>query len=123
MDTKSLAYGIVGFLFGGLVVSGAAVLADEDEQGGSPTMSQVSAELRNKEGDAFDEAFINGMIEHHEGAIEMAEMASDRAKHQEIKQLSEDIIEAQEAEIAEMEQWREQWGYGAASESGHSGGH
>jgi uncharacterized protein (DUF305 family) len=123
MDTKSLAYGIVGFLFGGLVVSGAAVLADEDEQGGSPTMSQVSAELQNKEGDAFDEAFINGMIEHHEGAIEMAEMASDRAEHQEIKQLSEDIIEAQEAEIAEMEQWREQWGYDAASEGDHSGGH
>lgn len=119
MDTRSLAFGIVGFLFGGLVVSGAAALANEGDTNGSPTMSQMSADLENKQGDAFDEAFINGMIEHHRGAIDMAELADQRAKHPEIKELSQDVIDAQQAEIAEMAQWREEWGYDPAPEGSH----
>ncbi|NDC31513.1 MAG: DUF305 domain-containing protein, partial [Bacteroidetes bacterium] len=31
--------------------------------------------------------------------------------HDEIKQLSKDIITAQEKEIAEMMQWQKDWGY------------
>ena len=123
MDTKPLTFAIIGFLFGGLVVSSAAALADDDSDGGSPTMSQMSAELEDKQGDAFDEAFINGMIEHHRGAIDMAQLAPDRAEHSEIEQLAEEIVEAQEAEIAEMERWRTQWGYDAESDEEHSSGH
>jgi uncharacterized protein (DUF305 family) len=39
------------------------------------------------------------MIPHHEGAIEMARLAQERAQHGEIKELDDDFIDAQEREI------------------------
>jgi uncharacterized protein (DUF305 family) len=51
------------------------------------------------------------MIEHHQSAVDMAKLSADQAEHEEIKQLSEQIIEAQEREIAQMRQWQQDWGY------------
>jgi uncharacterized protein (DUF305 family) len=121
MDTKALLFGIIGFLMGGLVVSSAATLLDEDGAAADEmTMSQMSDELENKTGNDFDAAFITAMIEHHEGAIDMAELAASRASHEEIKQLSLAIISAQEGEIAEMKEWQHAWGYDDAHGGGHS---
>jgi uncharacterized protein (DUF305 family) len=50
-----------------------------------------------------DATFAAMMIPHHEGAVAMAEEAEDRAEHEEIRDLAARIIEAQEAEIAMME--------------------
>jgi hypothetical protein len=114
METRPLLFGIIGFLLGGLVVSIAAQLEDggTDSTGGEEmTMTEMSSQLTDKEGDDFDAAFITAMIEHHEGAIEMAELADSRAEHDEIKELSQDIIRAQEAEIAQMRDWQTAWGY------------
>ena len=113
METKPLLFAIIGFLMGGFVVSIAATQFDEDNaaSGAEMTMSQMSEDLTDKTGDEFDAAFITAMIEHHEGAIDMAKLAETRAEHDEIKQLSQDIITAQEGEIAEMKQWQQQWGY------------
>ena len=49
-----------------------------------------------------DEAFIDAMVPHHEGAVEMAEVAMKNAEHEEIRRLSEDIVSAQEAEITQL---------------------
>lgn len=49
-----------------------------------------------------DERFIDEMVPHHQGAVEMAEVALDNAEHEEIKQLSENIVSAQESEIEEL---------------------
>jgi uncharacterized protein (DUF305 family) len=49
--------------------------------------------------DAVDQAFAGMMIGHHTGAIRMAELAEERAEHDEIKELAEDIIAAQQREI------------------------
>lgn len=57
----------------------------------------------------FDQRFIEAMIPHHEGAIAMARDAQQKAEHQEIKQLAEAIVAAQEAEISQMRQWLKQW--------------
>ena len=122
MDTKALATGVAGFLLGGLVVSVAATQLEDDPAGSGMTMSQMSDDLEGKSGDAYDEAFLVGMIEHHEGAIEMAERSAGQAKHAEIKELSREIIEAQEAEIERMRQWQQQWGY-AGSAQGEDGEH
>ena len=46
-----------------------------------------------------DERFIDAMVPHHQGAVEMAQVALKNAEHEEVKQLSEDIVSAQEAEI------------------------
>lgn len=75
------------------------------------SMDDMSAMLNGKTGDAFDKAFIEGMIPHHQGAIEMARMALKSAGHDEIKQMARDIISAQQNEIGTMQQWMKDWGY------------
>lgn len=50
-----------------------------------------------------DGAFITEMIPHHESAIEMAEIALDKAQHPETKQLADSIIESQGDEIEQLE--------------------
>jgi uncharacterized protein (DUF305 family) len=50
-----------------------------------------------------DAKFAEMMIPHHEGAIAMAEAAKERGQHEEVKNLAEAIIKAQEREIGIME--------------------
>ena len=57
----------------------------------------------------FDLRFINAMIPHHQGAVTMAEDALNKSKHPEIKQLAQEIVKAQEVEIAQMQQWKQAW--------------
>ena len=72
-------------------------------------MGSMMSGLNGKTGDAFDAAFIDEMILHHEGAVEMAEAALKNAKHQEIKDMATAIISAQTKEIEQMKQWRTIW--------------
>jgi len=55
-----------------------------------------------KNGKYSDEHFIDAMVTHHEGAVEMAQVALKNAEHPEIKQLAENIITTQRAEIKEL---------------------
>ncbi|WP_081973022.1 DUF305 domain-containing protein [Leptolyngbya sp. KIOST-1] len=57
----------------------------------------------------YDLRFIDAMIPHHEGAVTMAEAALQHSQRPEIRQLAEEIIAAQDAEIAQMQQWRAAW--------------
>jgi uncharacterized protein (DUF305 family) len=115
MNTNALAFGIIGFLLGGLVVSVAATQFDDDNTSGASSsemnMRAMTDDLAGKTGDDFDAAFISHMIEHHESAVDMSKLVNENAKHDEIKQLSRDIITAQESEIAKMKRWQKDWGY------------
>jgi len=55
-------------------------------------------------GDA-DIDFARGMIPHHQGAIDMAKIVLEKGKDAEIRKLAEDIIAAQEKEIAFLKSW------------------
>lgn len=77
----------------------------------SMSMDDMMAELEGKTGDDFDKAFIEMMIPHHEGAIEMALAAQQSAGHQEVKDMAEEIITAQQSEIDMMRGWQQAWGY------------
>ncbi len=46
-----------------------------------------------------DERFIDAMVPHHRGAVEMAEVALENAEHEKIRQLVKDIVSTQKAEI------------------------
>jgi uncharacterized protein (DUF305 family) len=66
---------------------------------GSKGMAQ---EMVMENGKYSDERFIDAMVPHHQGAIAMAEVALKNAEHEEIKELSQNLISSQQAEIEEL---------------------
>lgn len=57
----------------------------------------------------FDLRFINAMIPHHQGALEMAKDALQKSQRPEVKKLAQEILSSQQAEIDQMKQWRQLW--------------
>ena len=52
-----------------------------------------------------DVAFAAGMLPHHIGAVKMAEVELKYGKNPEMRKLAEDIINAQQGEIEQMQKW------------------
>lgn len=82
----------------------------------SMSMRDMGAMLEWKTGDALDKAFLEGMIPHHQWAVDMAKYLVN-AKHPELQKMGQDIIVAQEKEIAQMKQWLIDWWYTTAKTS------
>ncbi|MGL5871756.1 MAG: DUF305 domain-containing protein [Xenococcaceae cyanobacterium] len=57
----------------------------------------------------YDLRFIDGMVMHHQGAVNMAQEVLTKSKRPEMKKLAQDIIAAQKKEIEQMKQWRKAW--------------
>ncbi len=57
----------------------------------------------------FDLRFVDAMIPHHQGAVEMAQEVLAKSQRPEMKKLAQDIIAAQKREINQMKQWRQAW--------------
>lgn len=55
----------------------------------------------------IDVAFVCGMIPHHQGAINMAKAELEHGDNQWAREMAQKVIDAQEAEIAEMVEWLE----------------
>jgi uncharacterized protein (DUF305 family) len=63
----------------------------------------------------FEVKFMQNMIDHHMMAVMTAELCEDRAVHEELLALCDQIMLTQSAEIAEMQTWLEDW-YGITYE-------
>lgn len=75
------------------------------------SMNEMMESMEGETGDDFDKAFMESMTIHHQGAIEMAKLAKEKAKHDEIKKMADDIISAQTNEINMMKEWQAMWNY------------
>ncbi len=135
MSKESILYGVIGLLAGAIIAGfGATYAVNNNHQGmmnmmgmhsntnsqgmmddSDMSMSDMTSSLKGKTGDDFDKAFISGMIAHHQGAIDMANLAKQNAKHDEIKNLADDIVAAQTKEITEMKSWQTQWNYSSST--------
>jgi uncharacterized protein (DUF305 family) len=62
------------------------------------------AALEAASGEEASALFLEQMIEHHEGAIEMSQQELDNGSNAEALELARQIIDAQTAEIAEMQE-------------------
>ncbi|MFD8521849.1 DUF305 domain-containing protein [Streptomyces capillispiralis] len=91
--------------------SGAAGHGGHDATG-APSATAPSATASASQGrhNAADVAFAQGMIPHHRQAVEMADLAPDRARSAEVKKLAEDIKKAQAPEIRTLSGWLTSWG-------------
>jgi uncharacterized protein (DUF305 family) len=71
-----------------------------------------------------DIAFVQGMIPHHEQAVEMSQLAADRAASPQVKELAATIERAQAPEIEQMRGFLAAWGVEEDSSMGgmHHGG-
>lgn len=132
MKRESLLYGIIGLLAGVIItVLTVNLVANNNnksmmhmmgmhskhlQENCEMSMAGMVSELENKKGDDFDKIFITRMIEHHQGAIVMAMLAKQNAKHDEIKKLAEDINTSQTKEINQMKAWQKAWGYLAGTD-------
>ncbi len=70
-------------------------------------MMMVPEQLAHSE--PFDKEFIDAMIPHHQSAIEMANVALENTSNPRIRELANNIVDAQKREIEQMKQWRQQW--------------
>ena len=84
-----------------------ADLAAQGVQPGSLGLSEHDAGMHGSHGsletaEPFDAAFVEQMLPHHEGAVQMARIELERGADPELKQLAQEIIEEQEREIELM---------------------
>lgn len=91
------------------VETGSLGMMDHEMGMGGDVQSLSSA-------DPFDKAFMEMMIEHHEGAVAMAKIEVADGSDPDLQALAEDIIVAQEQEISEM---RDQLGSQDSAMKGH----
>lgn len=95
-----------------LVAAGALTVAGCGDDDGSPAA-----------GNGTDRAFVAEMIPHHEGAVEMAEIAQERGQSPFVKGLAEDIIRTQTEEITELRSQDEELADAGVKKGSLGGGH
>jgi uncharacterized protein (DUF305 family) len=101
----------------GYPASSGEMMEDHSSMGMMDANAGMMNELNGKTGGAFDKAFLEQMIMHHQSAINMAATGKTNAQHQEVKDLTVAIVTAQTKEIKQMKQWQNDWGYSSADTS------
>lgn len=123
MNTKLIGSVVVALVVGmglGYCVFGQCLRSDEVTK--TPTnmmghsmdsmehqMMTMTGRMNGKTGDALDKIFLQDMIVHHQGAVDMAKVLLKETKRPELQKMGADIVRVQTAEIAQMQQWLDTW--------------
>jgi uncharacterized protein (DUF305 family) len=65
--------------------------------------------LMGLEGEAFEQAFLTMMRQHHQSAIEMSQWTLERSQDPQIQEAAQKVIDEQQAEIEQIDAWLEEW--------------
>jgi uncharacterized protein (DUF305 family) len=91
------------------VASGATSETTTTETTGGNTTGTAEATAAMGE---MDQMFIDMMVPHHQSAIEMGQIALERAEHPELKTMAEEMIGKQQEEQTQLRDCRTEW-YGS----------
>lgn len=91
----------IDLMTGWLGESGGDMHAHDDHMMDGMLSEAQMAELKNAKDAEFDRQFLEGMILHHEGAIEMVQMVVS-SENQQVRELANSIIKSQTAQIEQM---------------------
>ena len=72
-------------------------------------MMDMTARMKGKTGDELDKVFLEDMIVHHQGAVDMAIELQKGTKRPELQKMATDIISVQTKEIEMMKKWLNEW--------------
>ena len=95
----------------------AACGADTPADPVATTTDQTDATSHND----TDTEFVQMMILHHLGAVEMAQLAVENASSEEVRELAGRIVAAQDPEITLMAGWLDAWGEDRPASAEHGG--
>ena len=90
----------------------AALLPTEEKADlpGVETTKDMAKQLDDlKKAEPFDLAFIDAMIPHHQGAIDMATAAGEKAQQPETKALASIIVSDESKTMDQLRTWRDAW--------------
>jgi uncharacterized protein (DUF305 family) len=99
MDHAAMGHGSVTDV---MDVSGMPEHVQENMNKMRITMPAMEQGMMNEDADV---AFACGMIAHHQGAIDMAQVLLDHGDDLQMRALAQEIMDAQVAEIQQMTQW------------------
>jgi len=83
-------------------MAGMSGMSDVGAQAGGMMSAREMTDLSAATGSAFDRMWLQMMVRHHDGAIDMAETALAKGASSDTKKLAQLIIDSQSTEIAEM---------------------
>lgn len=82
--------------------------SEDTMQGMDRGSDGMASKMLMENGEYSDELFISAMAPHHQGAVEMAQVAQRNAEHPELRQLADHIVAAQQDEIDELRSIKEE---------------
>jgi len=109
INKQSIIFLAVGFIAGFLLWGKKQPETMHHSMDMHGAMASMTMSLDGKTGSDFDKIFLSEMIVHHQGAVEMAQMALKSSQRPELIKLSNDIISAQNKEIEMMQEWQKTW--------------
>lgn len=102
-------------MHGKMMAGGMATQPKGDTGPSSQAFNGITAKMHQDSAFTFtgnaDIDFVKAMIPHHQGAVDMAKTVLAFGKDPEVRKVAEDIVKAQEAEIAWSKEWLKKQGH------------
>lgn len=102
------------------VLFGASTVFAHDPKGHPDPMVTALEPLKGAE---FEVTFLQQMIQHHRGGIEMAKLVSDHTQRPELRQFADKMVSMQQEEIEKMTAWLKEWHSASPKEPANAASH